>query len=175
MKFVTGLNLAVPEWMPDRGENVSEENVDETGGPATVTMRRSEMSHRAASCSLRCLATQSQRPTASIRTSQRSAKARSRRATMPRISPTVYSREGQALHPTSPYADLKRQAESKVLTMANQGLRFSIVRPFRTYGPGCTSGLVAEACQAAVSGERLALTDGQQVREWRSSVTSLRH
>ena len=75
-------------------------------------------------------------------------------------------REGQALHPTSPYADLKRQAESKVLTMANQGLRFSIVRPFRTYGPGCTSGLVAEACQAAVSGERLALTDGQQVREW---------
>ena len=58
-------------------------------------------------------------------------------------------REGQALHPPRPYADLKRQAESKVLTMADQGLRFSIVRPFRTYGPGCTSGLVAEACQAA--------------------------
>jgi len=45
-------------------------------------------------------------------------------------------------------------------------LAFSCVRPFRTYGPGCTTGLVAEVCRAAVTHTPVSLTDGRQVREW---------
>jgi UDP-glucose 4-epimerase len=74
--------------------------------------------------------------------------------------------EGQALNPGSPYGQLKLAAEQIVMAQISQGLRASILRPFRTYGPGCTTGLIAEACQAAASGLQLQLTDGRQVREW---------
>jgi len=61
---------------------------------------------------------------------------------------------------------LKHEAEDKVRDHTAHGLRATIIRPFRTFGPGCTTGLVAEACLAAVTGAELSLTDGQQVREW---------
>jgi len=74
--------------------------------------------------------------------------------------------EGQALHPLSPYGLLKLEAEHAVLERVQHGLMGTIVRPFRTYGPGCRTGLVAEACQAAASDTPMKLTDGRQIREW---------
>ncbi len=74
--------------------------------------------------------------------------------------------EDQALRPSSPYGQLKLEAEDEVRARMAQGLVATVLRPFRTYGPGCTSGLVAEACRAALRGEPLDLTAGTQVREW---------
>jgi len=74
--------------------------------------------------------------------------------------------EGQTLNPHSHYGQLKLAAEQIVMAQIRQGLSASILRPFRTYGPGCTTGLIAEACQAAATGLPLQLTDGRQIREW---------
>ncbi len=74
--------------------------------------------------------------------------------------------ETDPLRPQSPYGRLKLEAEEEVAALSRGGLQATVLRPFRAYGPGCTSGLVAEACHAATSGCELELTDGSQVREW---------
>jgi len=72
--------------------------------------------------------------------------------------------EDATLSPHSPYGQLKLAAERAV--QAQVDLNAVVLRPFRTYGPGCREGLIAEACRAALSGDTLLLTDGGQIREW---------
>jgi UDP-glucuronate 4-epimerase len=72
--------------------------------------------------------------------------------------------EAQTPHPLSPYGRLKLEAEQAAAAVAD--LSLCLVRPFRTYGPGCETGLVADVCRAAVTGATVSLTDGRQVREW---------
>jgi dTDP-glucose 4,6-dehydratase len=74
--------------------------------------------------------------------------------------------ESTALAPISPYAHLKLEAEEAVHAQVRVGLEATILRPFRTYGPGCETGLIAEACRAALGPDPLQLTAGVQVREW---------
>jgi len=74
--------------------------------------------------------------------------------------------EDLALSPSSPYGALKLESEEEVLRLVRTGLRATILRPFRTYGAGCLTDLVAEACKSAVQHQPLALTSGTQVREW---------
>ncbi len=73
-------------------------------------------------------------------------------------------RETAPLAPHSPYACFKLEAERYARGL--KGLSLTCVRPFRTYGPGCKSGLIAEVCRAAVTHTDVALTDGRQIREW---------
>ncbi len=75
--------------------------------------------------------------------------------------------EAQAARPVSPYSALKAAASAYVGMLGRvAGLRATIVRPFRTYGPGDRSSVVAAACRAALAGQPLPLTDGAQIREW---------
>lgn len=78
--------------------------------------------------------------------------------------------ENDALRPMSAYGQLKVEAERAVREVAN--LRWTCVRPFRAYGPGCTTGLIAQVCQAVVRREPVAISDGTQTREW-NHVSSL--
>jgi nucleoside-diphosphate-sugar epimerase len=72
-----------------------------------------------------------------------------------------------AVAPTSPYSALKAAASGWVTMMHHShGLDALVVRPFRTWGPGESRGLVREAVHAAIRRTPLALTDGGQVREW---------
>lgn len=69
--------------------------------------------------------------------------------------------------PTSPYSALKVAAAEWVrMLIHSHGLNGMVVRPFRTWGPGESRGLVAEAVRAAVERRALHLTDGTQIREW---------
>ena len=75
--------------------------------------------------------------------------------------------EPHMVAPTSPYSALKAAAAAWVQMLAHShGLQATIVRPFRTWGPGERRGLVHEAIHAALQGNTLELTDGGQVREW---------
>ncbi len=68
------------------------------------------------------------------------------------------------LVPRSPYGQLKRAAEAAANEVEN--LSMCTVRPFRTYGPGCETGLIADVCRAIATDSPIQLTDGRQVREW---------
>jgi UDP-glucose 4-epimerase len=75
--------------------------------------------------------------------------------------------EDQAPRPTAPYGVLKAAATHLVMAMARTGgLRATVVRPFRTYGPGDMHSVVAQACRGVLDDVDLALSDGAQVREW---------
>ena len=73
--------------------------------------------------------------------------------------------ESDTCEPTGAYGILKLEATLWVLEQAH-ALEVGVVRPFRTYGPGDDQSLVAQVCRAALSGTRLPMTDGAQVREW---------
>lgn len=76
-------------------------------------------------------------------------------------------REIDAGLPVSPYAALKAAASAWVLGLSRYaGLEATVIRPFRGYGPGDLSSLVALAGTAALRGEPFAMTDGAQIREW---------
>jgi len=76
-------------------------------------------------------------------------------------------RESQMRKPIMPYGVLKAAATDWVMAMVATGqLSGLVVRPFRVYGPFGQAGLVGEAMRSALGGKRLAMTDGQQVREW---------
>jgi UDP-glucose 4-epimerase len=99
--------------------------------------------------------------------------ARTHRCHLVHISSCAVYETGQApfaetdsLHPSSPYGQLKLDAEAALRSHQRHGLRATVLRPFRTYGPGCTEGLIAEACEAALESAPLRLTQGSQVREW---------
>jgi len=80
-----------------------------------------------------------------------------------------------APQPTSPYSALKAAATAWVLAAHRaHGLRATVVRPFRTFGPGDRASVVAQACQAALAGAPFPMTDGAQVREW-NHVEAMAH
>lgn len=69
--------------------------------------------------------------------------------------------------PTSPYSALKAAATAWVLAAHHSlGLQATVVRPFRSFGPGEARGLVPAACRAATQRQPFPMTDGRQVREW---------
>lgn len=70
--------------------------------------------------------------------------------------------------PVSPYSDSKAKATLRLLEMhETEGLPVVILRPFLAYGPGQhPSRFLSQAVRAAVRGERLRMTSGQQTREF---------
>ena len=73
--------------------------------------------------------------------------------------------ESDACKPKDPYGILKLEATHAVLErMSHQAI--TVVRPFRTIGPGEHRGVVAAACRAAIHNQPFPMTDGAQVREW---------
>jgi nucleoside-diphosphate-sugar epimerase len=76
-------------------------------------------------------------------------------------------REDQATRPVSPYSALKAAATAWVEMLGRvAGLEATVVRPFRCYGAGDTTSVIAQAARAALLQERFPMTDGAQVREW---------
>ena len=76
-------------------------------------------------------------------------------------------RETDAGVPGSPYAALKAAASAWVLGLSRYGgLEATVIRPFRGYGPGDQTSVVAQAARAALAGQPFAMTDGAQIREW---------
>jgi nucleoside-diphosphate-sugar epimerase len=73
--------------------------------------------------------------------------------------------EGDPCQPTSAYGRLKLEACQALLDRST-AQPITVLRPFRTFGPGDTRSLVAQVCQAVVQGVHLPMTDGAQVREW---------
>lgn len=75
--------------------------------------------------------------------------------------------EEQPVRPVSAYSALKAAATAWALTLHRvAGLPVTVVRPFRTYGPGDRRSVVAAASRAALLGLEFPMTDGAQVREW---------
>lgn len=82
-------------------------------------------------------------------------------------------RETEAGLPSSPYAALKSAASAWVLGLSRYaGLEATVIRPFRGYGPGDLSSVIAQAGRAALAGAPFAMTDGAQIREW-NAVSAL--
>lgn len=77
--------------------------------------------------------------------------------------PTPY-REDQRCAPSGVYGTLKHEASKQV--MAASDIDWSVVRPFRSIGPGDTRSVVALAARAAIERVVFDMTDGLQVREW---------
>lgn len=76
-------------------------------------------------------------------------------------------RETDALMPVSPYSALKAAATAWVIAATRSaGLQATVVRPFRGYGPGDRSSVIASASRAALSSAPFPMTDGAQSREW---------
>ena len=73
-------------------------------------------------------------------------------------------KESHDCFPTGSYGKLKYEASCRVVS--SEGLLWSVVRPFRSIGPGDTQSVVALAAQAAVRRMPFEMTDGLQVREW---------
>jgi nucleoside-diphosphate-sugar epimerase len=75
--------------------------------------------------------------------------------------------ESMQAMPVSAYSCLKLAATQWLLTLSRvAGLEATVVRPFLGYGPGQRSArLIPTAIQAALAGERFAITDGRQTRE----------
>jgi UDP-glucose 4-epimerase len=67
--------------------------------------------------------------------------------------------------PKDPYAILKLEASQAVLKRAPHQ-PITVVRPFRTIGPGDNRGVVTAACRSALSNKPFPMTDGRQIREW---------
>ncbi len=88
--------------------------------------------------------------------------------------PVPFSPDAPA-SPTSPYSTLKAAATTWVLGLhRSHGLRATVVRPFRAFGPGEARGLIPAACRAALARQALPTTDGRQVREW-NHVDAIAH
>lgn len=69
--------------------------------------------------------------------------------------------------PVSPYSALKAAATDWVLMLHRvAGLKAGVVRPFRGYGPGDVSSVIAQAAAAALKGAPFEMTDGAMIREW---------
>lgn len=80
---------------------------------------------------------------------------------------TAPFRETDAPQPVSAYSALKAGATAWVLALAQtSGLQATVVRPFRTYGPGDATSVIAAACRAALARQPFPMTDGAQIREW---------
>jgi len=77
--------------------------------------------------------------------------------------PAPYSEE-QRCAPHGEYGRLKHEASEVV--RGNDTVEWSIVRPFRSLGPGDDASVVAAAARAALQSEVFEMTDGAQVREW---------
>ena len=74
-------------------------------------------------------------------------------------------KEQDICKPQDPYAILKLEASQAVLERSSKQ-PITVVRPFRTIGPGESRGVVAAACRAALSKQPFPMTDGRQIREW---------
>ena len=75
--------------------------------------------------------------------------------------------ESQATRPVSPYSALKAAATAWVEMLGRvSDLQATVVRPFRCYGPGDTTSVIAQAAEAALLDRDFPMTDGSQVREW---------
>lgn len=76
-------------------------------------------------------------------------------------------REGDRLHPLSPYGVHKRMAEELFESYAsNYRIRASIVRFFSLYGEGLRKQLLWDACCKAVRGETAFCGTGEELRDW---------
>jgi nucleoside-diphosphate-sugar epimerase len=73
--------------------------------------------------------------------------------------------ETDVCKPKDPYGILKLEATHAVLERTSQQA-ITVVRPFRTIGPGEHRGVVAAACRAALNNQPFPMTDGAQIREW---------
>ena len=73
-------------------------------------------------------------------------------------------RESQECQPAGLYGQLKYEASCRVTSA--KGVVWSVLRPFRSIGPGDSQSVVALAAHAAVQRLPFEMTDGLQVREW---------
>ena len=83
----------------------------------------------------------------------------------PEITPI---RESDSLHPQSPYAKSKVEAELACILSAHSGGDCVRVRPFNTYGPGQSQrSVIAKICQHAANGKGvLKLGNVNTKRDW---------
>ncbi len=87
------------------------------------------------------------------------------------LVPTPY-KESEECVPVGTYGKLKYEASCRVISA--QGLTWSVLRPFRSIGPGDTQSVVALAAHAALQHLPFEMTDGLQVREW-NDVRAVAH
>lgn len=76
-------------------------------------------------------------------------------------------REGDRLHPLSPYGVHKRMAEELFESYAaSYRIRAAIVRFFSLYGEGLRKQLLWDACRKAERGETAFFGTGEELRDW---------